>query len=410
MSKSLQLAAMLLVLCPVAMAQVEPAATTGPSVPLPAGNFNYALRYAQTAEFGSSLGTWVTSVVSGTVDYSNSRQRFPFSMEYGGGYKFNVSGPSYGNGLFQRLSFTQGLMGRKWHLSVGDNVSYSPEAPTLGFSGIPGIGEPVTTPPPTGNPSLLTLNTHVVDNFANANLGRPLNYAWSMHMGGTDDLLRFPNGDGLDTGTAGANGGLNYRFSARDSILGDYRFSKFTYPAFGFSFFTHSVFFGFERRWNRSISTDISVGPQWTSSSSPTLVPSSHGVAVNSTLTYQKGFSTFATTYSRGVNGGSGYLIGSETDMATANYARQFGQAVSLGFNVSYMRTAGLVNNGITTSKYGGAEATRRLGRFLSVFANYSLMSQSSSSTLPGNTLGQTVQILGFGIGYSPRQHEQPTP
>jgi hypothetical protein len=138
-------------------------------------------------------------------------------------------------------------------------------------------------------------------------------------------------------------------------------------------------------------------------------VPSTHGVAVNSVLTYQKGFNTFSSSYSRGVNGGSGYLVGSQTDSATANYSRRYGQAVSLGFNVSYMRTAGLVNNGITTAKYGGAEATRRLGRYLSVFANYTLIDQSSSSTLPGNTLGQTVQILGFGIGYSPRQKELPT-
>lgn len=408
MSKHVQLAAMLLLLCPFATAQVEPAATS-PSLPLPAGNFQYSLRYAQTAEFGRSLGNWQNGVVSGSLNYSNGRERFPFSMAYGGGYNFTIAGPSYGNGLFQHLSFTQGLIGRKWNLSLGDDVTYTPEAPTIGFTGIPGLGEPVTPPtPPTGDQSILTLNTHVVDNASRALLSRPLNYAWSMNMGGSYNLLRFPDGNGLDTGTAGANGGLRYRLSARQSLVGSYSFSKFTYPAFGFSFFTHSAFFGFDRLWSRRLSTSISMGPQWTSSSDATVVPSSRGFAVNAQANYHAGFNNFGASYARGINGGGGYLFGSQTDTANANYTRRFGQAGTLGFNASYMRTAGLLNNGTTSARYGGVQATRRLGPFLSLFANYSLISQSTSSALPGNTLGQTIQILGFGIAYSPRQKEQP--
>ena len=408
MSKHVQLAAMLLLLCPIALCQVEPAAT-GPSLPLPGGNFDYSIRYAQTAEFGRSLGNWQTGVISGSLNYSSGRERFPFNMEYGGGYNFSIAGPSYGQGLFQHLALMQGVTGRKWNLSMSNDVLYSPEAPTLGFSGIPGIGEPVTSPtPPTVSQSILALNTHIVDNTSMANIGRPLNYAWGMDMGGSYTLLRFPDGNGLDTGTAGASGGLHYRMSARDSLVGNYRFSKFTYPAFGFSFFSQSGMFGFSRLWSRRLSTSISMGPEWTSSSDASLVPSSNGFAMNAQASYQAGYNNLEISYVRGINSGGGYLIGSEINTAQAGYSRQLGKAATLGLNASYARFAGLVNNGVTTSWVGGTQATRRLGPFLSLFANYSVINQSTSSQLPGNPLGQAVQILGFGIGYSPRQKEQP--
>ncbi|HUX43844.1 MAG TPA: hypothetical protein VMV57_03740 [Terracidiphilus sp.] len=411
MKKSLQLAVILLALCPFAAAQVEPAASGGPHAPVLPKSLDYSLRYAHTMEFGKSLGNWQNSTISGSLSYTNGRERFPFSMEYGGGYSWNITGPAYGNGAFHRLQLSQGFTGRLWNLLVSDNVSYSPEAPTLGFTGIPGIGEPVGAPPPSPTPpavngSILTLNTHVVNNTVNGSLEHRLNYAMSMNLGGDYNVFRFPDGNGLDINSEGANGGLNWRLNGRNSLLTSYRFSEFTYPDYLFSFYTHSGNVGFERLWSRRISTTVTAGPQWTSSSNSSLVPDSLGVAVNAMLNYHSGFNNFSLSYARGVNNGGGFLIGAETDTATANYSRRLGNAATLGFTASYMRTAGLLNNGVTNAKYGGAEATRRLGNHLQVFANYSLIAQSSSSQLPGNTLGQVIQVVGFGIGYSPRRRE----
>ena len=69
------------------------------------------------------------------------------------------------------------------------------------------------------------------------------------------------------------------------------------------------------------------------------------------------------------------------------------------------MRTSGLGNQGgVTNAKFGGAQATRRLGRYLTAFANYTATDQSTSSLLPANTLSGLQQVVGFGIGYSPRE------
>jgi len=92
---------------PGLFAQVAPAATGG------AKNFNYVLRYAQSAQFGGSYGDWQTVTPSGEIDYSNGRSRAPFNLQYAGGYTWTLNGPSYSTGLFQRLAVQQQISGRK---------------------------------------------------------------------------------------------------------------------------------------------------------------------------------------------------------------------------------------------------------------------------------------------------------
>jgi hypothetical protein len=68
------------------------------------------------------------------------------------------------------------------------------------------------------------------------------------------------------------------------------------------------------------------------------------------------------------------------------------------------MRTAGLGNNEVTNARYGGAQATRRLGRYFNLFANYTAIDQSSNIQNSANILNGMYQVIGFGIGYSPRE------
>jgi hypothetical protein len=44
------------------------------------------------------------------------------------------------------------------------------------------------------------------------------------------------------------------------------------------------------------------------------------------------------------------------------------------------------------------------MGRFISVFANYTAMNQSSSTTRPAGALDQLMQVVGFGMEFSPRE------
>jgi hypothetical protein len=111
--------------------------------------------------------------------------------------------------------------------------------------------------------------------------------------------------------------------------------------------------------------------------------------------------------YNHRFMGGSGYLLGAESDTVGANYSREIGRNLTFGVTGSYLRTASQSNSGTIHAEYGGVQATRKLGRYLNVFANYTVTDQSTGllnlSNAP-NVLNSLSQVIGFGIGYSPRE------
>jgi hypothetical protein len=104
MKTILKLVAILLTACAAAPAQVVPQASAGPAI------LQYALRYSQSGVFQSGNQTsWQTNA-SAEVDFANGFKRFPFNLNYGGGYTWSLDGPSYATGLFQRLLISQGYI------------------------------------------------------------------------------------------------------------------------------------------------------------------------------------------------------------------------------------------------------------------------------------------------------------
>ena len=388
-----------------ARAQVVPAATGPGRVGVP-GYFHFSFRYSQTAQFGSEMDDRQTSVPSVYLSYETVNQRHRFSVEYGGGYTWTLTGPTYSTGFFQHLVLSQGFEWRKWKATISDDLSYLPQAPVSGFSGIPGVGEPIGEPPPNTPPSqtILTLDSPVVRNSVNGDIQHSLSYRSSLSVGGGMELLRYPDGDGVDTNMGSANAGVTRRFNARNSASFDYQFSQFSYPDLDFSFVTNTGFFGFHRVWNRKFTSDVSAGPQWISSSQSMTIPSSLGFAVNAAVNYEFRSASAGLNYSRGANGGSGYLLGSQFDAVTGNFSGRIGRDLKVGAEGAYRLTTGLRNNEVINTEYGGVQVTRTIGRLISVFVNYTAMNQSSSTTLPAGALHQLLQVVGFGIEYSPRE------
>jgi hypothetical protein len=453
MKQSLTLMAILFTFLAVTRAQVAPAAKgqaspVGP-LGLPVnGTLYYDLRYAETTQFGGGRDGQQMSIVSGDASYANVSKRLPFSMQYGGGYGFDWAGsPSAGN-VFQHLSLSQGMVGRKWNLTASDNVSYSFQTPTIGFSGVPGTGEPIggsgtiTTPDQT----VLALNTRTIDNMTTVGFGQRLNYAMSLNLGVTFGQMDFIDGNGENMNTLSANAGITRRLNARNSTSAQYSFSRFNYGAnisgapsttqISFSQ-ANSAQISFSRQWNRQITTSASAGPQWISSSNSAVVPSSTRFSANASASDTFRFGTASLTYSHGTTGGSGYTLGAESDVFMANFGRSFsfGKNLTLSMNGSYMRTASLIaaefgfacsiNNAayiclvplnykpVTNAGFGGIQATRKLGRYFNAFAGYTAIDQSSTmqASVPNTPLGSNAtilnglnQVISFGIGYSPRE------
>jgi hypothetical protein len=157
-------------------------------------------------------------------------------------------------------------------------------------------------------------------------------------------------------------------------------------------------------QWNAQISTSASVGPQWISSSNSAVLPSSTRISASASFSEAFRCGTAGLFYSHGTTGGSGYMLGAETDDAGGNFTRRIGKSLNVGLNASYMRTAGLIGNYATKAKYGGAQATWQLGKYLNTFASYTAADQSSSIKNSATILNGLDQSLSFGVGYSPRE------
>ena len=409
MKKRFQLAAILLLLTAVAQGQVAPAAT-GPGGVLLSGTFQYTLRYAQTGRFGGNMGNSENGIISGDMTYANANTRRPFSLMYGGGYEEVFSGPTYGKGISQHLILSQGMFGHNWNATVSDDVSYTPQSPTVGFLGIAGSGglTGATGASSATSATILTQNTHTVTNTVTGDYQHNLNRANSLAFGGTSNLLCFPDGNGLNTDTNGGQATYTDQFNARNSVYGQYQYSRFTYPGYSAEFATQAGTIGFKRSWTRQLSTDLVAGPQWTSSNAA-IVPSSLRFSAKTSASYTRPIWSASLGYNRGTTGGAGYMLGAHSDSVLASYTHDAGRSLSIGLTASYLLTSGLQSGGSINSKVAGAQVSRRFGRYLSAFASYTAMDQSSSSTLASSKISQAAilsqlnQTVGFGMAYIPR-------
>ncbi|HTD95590.1 MAG TPA: hypothetical protein VK627_01625, partial [Edaphobacter sp.] len=111
------------------------------NLPTPDGIFHYSLSASQLIQFGYyGSGTAYTTSLSGNVGYVSKSTKLPSTILYSGGVLFTTQA-GQGTSTFQNLAISQGLVNGPWAFYITDSVSYLPQSPTTGLSGIPGIGD-----------------------------------------------------------------------------------------------------------------------------------------------------------------------------------------------------------------------------------------------------------------------------
>jgi hypothetical protein len=413
-----------------ACAQAAPAGsmspTVGPGLPSIDGVFHYALSGSEQVETGyNSSGASYSTSLSGDASYSSRSEARPFSMVYAGGI---LLGNQYGSSAttFQNFAVSQGLVKGAWLFDISDSVSYLPQSPTTGLSGIPGVGDLGSQPiqgPSTGPAGgILTNNSTNISNGLSGSIERRLTGLTSISGNGSWSILRFPDNDGLDNTQISGELGLNHRINARGTISGNVSYSTFSYGSgINLTVQTRGINGVFQRVLSRTLSVTASVGPQWISSSNGALIPSRVTVATNVGLVYGGRFTNAGLSYLRGVNGGSGVQPGALSDNFTASLGRSYGRDWMASLTANYTRTAGLLQpsalvvapdlgaalpyaGGSGNTAYGGAQVSRRLGNSFSAYASYNLQHQSIDSSLASqNAFSGLIQTFGIGITFSPR-------
>lgn len=397
--------AILFIAAAAAGAQVVPAVNGPARLPV-SGTLRYDLRYSQTVQrYAGYQGDGQSSAVSGEITYANLNTARPFNLTYSGGDMWNIDRGSGQAGVFQHLMVSEGVLGRDWSLNLSDDVSYLPQAPTSGFSGIPGIGSLPAEPAQPSQP-ILTLNTRSLYNTVAPSFSHSLDHATTLGINGSYNILRFPDGNGLSMDDWQLGPQLTRRLNALNSITAQYFYSRFSYPDYTITMGTQSAMFGYQRSWNRRFSTSVSAGPEWIQGSDALMIPSSTSLSLRANASYQARQASATVSYSQATSGGAGIAteIGVRNHDVTASISRDFGRSLTMSGFGSYLRTQGLQQAGSTDGKTGGASATRRIGQSIIVFVNYSAIQQSSSTPLPANAISGLSQVIGFGIGYSPRE------
>ena len=402
-----------------AFTQAVPVVTTpapyeGFRLPDIKGTLSYSLSASESVLFGYNgqpgSGANAYTNFSGNLAYLSQSTTKPTSIVYSGGYLLGTSNQR--SDPFQNLSLSQSFRSKSWNLALVDSVSYLPETPSAGLSGIPGVGDLGITPAPVttsnGLGILTTYNTQV-SNVAGATLTRFLTGSTSVTGTGSYSIQRFTgDGVGLDSNQTSATASVQHRIDARDSFGVGYTYSKSTYQNSVLSFYTQGGFLQYTREFTRRLTASVSAGPQYVGSGNNTISAPSTNLQASATVNYELRRFHTSVLYSRGVNNGSGVLLGARSDSLDATISGRLNRVLGASALVGYNHSTSLAspyypsfsNQGIVAS----GQLSRSLGRFFSVFGSYTIERQgiSGTSAVP-NAFNGLSQIASFGITYSPR-------
>jgi len=333
---------------------------------------------------------------------------------------------------YQNASISQQYITPRWVFGATDSVSYLPQSPTTGYSGIAGAGDAGSINGPSQGPAggILTNYGNRVSNALGVTIERRLTAATSITGSSSWDILRFIDNTGLDTTGISGTVGLNHRLSGRTTINANAVYSIFYYGSYGsgvnvpnnplnlsgLSYQTRGLNLGFQRLMTHSVTISVSAGPQLINSSNALLSPPVTTAFVSAAVTYTHRLTSASISYFHGGSGGSGVQQGSLADSVTGavshTYSRDWQGSVSGGYtHSSALIQSQAVNNllginGTYNSFFGGVQATRRLGEHSSLYMSYTAIAQSSnSSPVPSspNVYSGVGSIFSIGYTWAPR-------
>jgi hypothetical protein len=376
----------------------------------------YTISAYQSFETGavpSGSGTPESSGVAGTLAYTSSSARNQFGTTYSGGGGWSSQATS-SNTNFQNLELRDTLKLRRFTIMVLNDLSYSPQSPIGGSSGIPGVGDlsgnlgfGTVSPTILPDQTIFSLNSQRVSNATAGSVTLNLTGRTTITAMGSYGVLQFLDTDGYNSHQEMAGLTLDHRFSARDTAGVKYTFTGFGYNDMPTTINTNQVSLIYERLWSRRWKTDFEIGPQWAETTETSSLPTHVYVSGSASVTYNLArVTSLDLRYIRGVSGGSGVVMGSRVDSVSLAATRSFGHYWSGSITGAYSRNVALFQDQLFTSKSAGAQLTRKFGRDFSGYFSYMAIDQSSSGApfvAPVNVLQGLYNVFSFGIQFTSR-------
>ncbi len=377
---------------------------------------------------GSGWGDF-TSFLGG-IDLHDASGISNLTLSYLGGGTIAIGGDA-GSSTIQQLSVTEALTWRRVKLQFIDQLALLPEA-SFGYAGLgggvalPGGGSIGLQPGLTPGDSVLTTRGLRVTNSFLTQGDIFLDQRSSITVAGGYSLLHYFDNDLVDFGDTIFQAGYNHQLNRKDTVAVFYRFSGYRYSGFNQSINDNSFQASYGRRVTGRFSFQIQGGPDITFVTQPltaatSTTPASGGQtrelywSLSTSAQYQLQRVSLSASYSHGVSGGSGVLLGAIADTVNGNAGRQLTRQLNGNVDVGYAHNKGIdafaTGTGTTSQTYGywygGFGFDRTLGRALDLNLNYQLQHQTSNADFcVGTSCNQnlTRQQITVGLNW----HRQP--
>jgi hypothetical protein len=219
--------------------------------------------------------------------------------------------------------------------------------------------------------SIYSTRSSRLGNTVFANLDYSFTRRTAVTFSGSYGVLKFDESSYFDSDEYGGGVGVSHQLTGHDSIAGNYRFSRNQYDVLGTSF---------ESRITGRLGFELWGGPQFNYYNSGPLLQRDVIASGGVNFHYRTRVTEYWVGYSRGVQGGSGILLGSVADSVAGNVSRDVGRNWSVVLNGGYSRNGAL-------------------GQYTGVGANYSLLRQTGNC-VAGNCPFFTRHIIGVSFDW----------
>ncbi len=330
--------------------------------------------YSQTPTSGWIMNNYFIGNLSLLKVWNGSQLALNYSA---GGFVSTDS--TQGNGYYQQLAFSQTFQLHRWIIQFLDQFSYLPQT-SLGFGGGTGFGVPGTggslgpVIPGMGNGYIPNQSIYAAEGprYSNASAAQ-LTYVvtprGSVTLSGSYGLLNFVEPGNVDSQTIIGTIGYNYSLSRKDTIGAFYSFSGYHFSGEPQAFGNHSFNFAYGRKLTGRLALQLYGGPSLTTSRISTNGNTlTHGINVGANLTLGIHNGALSASFSHGISGGSGVLIGSTIDQLNFSASHKLGRIWSGQLNMGYAHNTPIEGFGMTISQtyntwnFGGG-VNRPLGR-----------------------------------------------
>ncbi len=343
-----------------------------------------------------------TGVVQGTTEYSGSIGggfaldeqwgHFHLITQYYGARLFYYPASSFSSS-YHDLSFSPTLTFGRWAVRLREDLHVSPEQ---SFGGLDIAGAPLpasdaalTNVTPLLEPpqTIATGWAERLDNTSLAEVDYSLSRRSTVTLSGSYGLLHFFQPGYIDGNTAQGYVGYTYRLSRRNSMAITYNYSLMSFTGTTTRTVSQLAQLSFSHTLAARWSFQVAGGPELLQLEGLGL-PSGGQLtwSLTSSLNYLTHHNAYALQYFRGVTGGSGVILGAETEGVTATVSRALTRYWSGALDSGAARNTGLVaSQALSQFDYwfAGANVGRPLGRHLHFNLNYVYEQQTQAGGCP---------------------------